>query len=184
MGFLTCPKVGTWARLFYFPSEGRHAEDFYTSEKIQRLRSASNPRTREPEASMLTTRPPKPSWYCGNFPASNSNKLNGRNLGNNRPCVMKYGIPLLQHVSEKQHFAYGMVVWAEEVYLQISVNYWRRSEKDGVNSGELGLWNCYFNTWILQTQNSELYQDRDRWRTLVNAVMNIRFPLNMGKFLD
>jgi hypothetical protein len=25
----TCPKVGTWGRLFNFPSEGRHAEDFY-----------------------------------------------------------------------------------------------------------------------------------------------------------
>jgi hypothetical protein len=59
--FLTCPKVGTWDRLFYFPSEGRHAEDFFTSGKIQRLQSDSNPRTREPEASMLTTRPPKPS---------------------------------------------------------------------------------------------------------------------------
>jgi hypothetical protein len=30
---LTCPKVGTWDRLVYFPSEGRHAEDIFTSEK-------------------------------------------------------------------------------------------------------------------------------------------------------
>jgi hypothetical protein len=37
-------------RLFYFPSEGRHAEDFFTSEKIKRLLSGSNPRTQEPEA--------------------------------------------------------------------------------------------------------------------------------------
>jgi hypothetical protein len=59
LGFLTCPKVGTWDILFYFPSEGRHAEHFFTSEKIQRIRLGSNPRTREPEASMLTTRPPK-----------------------------------------------------------------------------------------------------------------------------
>jgi hypothetical protein len=29
LGFLTCPKVGTWDRLLYFPSEGRHAEDFF-----------------------------------------------------------------------------------------------------------------------------------------------------------
>jgi hypothetical protein len=28
-GSFTCPKVGTWGRLFNFPSEGRHAEDFY-----------------------------------------------------------------------------------------------------------------------------------------------------------
>jgi hypothetical protein len=28
LGSFTCPKVGTWDRLFDFPSEGRHAEDF------------------------------------------------------------------------------------------------------------------------------------------------------------
>jgi hypothetical protein len=45
LGSFTCPKVGTWDRLFDFPSEGK---------------PGLNPRTREPEASMLTTRPPKP----------------------------------------------------------------------------------------------------------------------------
>jgi hypothetical protein len=35
-------------------------EDFYHTGKIQRLQLGLNPRTRVPEASMLTTRPPKP----------------------------------------------------------------------------------------------------------------------------
>jgi hypothetical protein len=30
LGSFTCRKAGTWDRCFYFPSEGRHAEDFYT----------------------------------------------------------------------------------------------------------------------------------------------------------
>jgi hypothetical protein len=61
LGFFTCRKAGTWDILFYFPSEGRHTEDFSDARKIQRLRPGLDPRTRVPVASMLTTRPPKPS---------------------------------------------------------------------------------------------------------------------------
>ena len=61
LGSFTCRKAGTWDILYYFPSEGRHTEDCPDARKIQRLRPGLNPRTRVPVASMLTTRPPKPS---------------------------------------------------------------------------------------------------------------------------
>ena len=60
LGYFTCRKAGTWDILFYFPSEGRHTEDFPDARKIQRLRPDLNPRTRVPVAIMLTTRPPRP----------------------------------------------------------------------------------------------------------------------------
>jgi hypothetical protein len=41
------------------PLEGRHAEDFF-ARKIRRIRPGLNPRTWVPEASILTTRLPKP----------------------------------------------------------------------------------------------------------------------------
>jgi hypothetical protein len=58
-GSFTCRKSATWDRQLYFPSEGRHAVNFF-ARKIQRLRSGSNPRSWGPEAGMLTTRPLKP----------------------------------------------------------------------------------------------------------------------------
>ena len=36
---------------------------------------------------------------------------------------------------------------------------------------------CVYRDWI------GLAQDRDRWRSLVSAVMNLRFPWNAGNFL-
>ena len=57
LGSFTCRKAGTWDILFYFPYEGRHTEDFPDAQKIQRLRLGLNPLV----ASVLTTRPPKPS---------------------------------------------------------------------------------------------------------------------------
>jgi len=37
---------------------------------------------------------------------------------------------------------------------------------------------CGYMDWI------GLTQDRDRWRTLVSAVMNLRVPQNAGNFLS
>jgi hypothetical protein len=56
---LTCRKSATWDRRLYFPSEGRHAEHFF-AQKIRRLWPGLNLWSWVPEASMLTTRPPKP----------------------------------------------------------------------------------------------------------------------------
>ena len=42
----------TWDRRLYFPSEGRHAEDFFAL-KIRRLRPGLNPRTWVLKASTL-----------------------------------------------------------------------------------------------------------------------------------
>ena len=51
-------KSATWETAL-LPPQGRHAVDFF-ARKIQRLRPGSNPRSWVPEASMVTTRPPKP----------------------------------------------------------------------------------------------------------------------------
>ena len=63
LGSFTYRKAGTWDILFYFPSEGKHTEDFPYARKIQRLRPGLNPRTRIPVASMLTNRTPTPSMH-------------------------------------------------------------------------------------------------------------------------
>jgi len=52
---------------------------------------------------------------------------------------------------------------------------WRRWE-DNIKV-DLEEMECGAMDWI------ELAQDRDRWRALVNAVMNLRVPQNAGNFL-
>ena len=50
----------------------------------------------------------------------------------------------------------------------------RRRWKDNIKMDfqEVGCWGM---DWIV------LVQDRDRWRALVNVVINLRFPYNEGK---
>jgi hypothetical protein len=62
-GSFTCRKSATW--------EGRHAVDFF-ARKIRRLRASSNPRSWVLEASMITTRPPKPLVDGGTTVSSES----------------------------------------------------------------------------------------------------------------
>jgi hypothetical protein len=53
----------------------------------------------------------------------------------------------------------------------------RRRWEDNINM-DLQEMGCEDVEWI------DLVQDMDRWRAIVKAVMNIRFPLNAGEFLD
>jgi hypothetical protein len=55
--FFYMPQSWDMGQILYFPSEGRYAEEFF-------IRSGANPRSLVPEASMLTTRPPKPLCVC------------------------------------------------------------------------------------------------------------------------
>ena len=50
----------------------------------------------------------------------------------------------------------------------------RREDNIKMDLQEVG---CEIMDWI------ELAEDRYRWRALVNAVMNYRFPYNVGNFL-
>ena len=52
----------------------------------------------------------------------------------------------------------------------------RRSWEDNINM-DLQEMGCGGMDWI------DLAQNRDGWRALVNAVMNLRVPLNAGNFL-
>ena len=57
-GSFTCSKSTTRDPRLYFASEGSHTQNFYALKTIHRPRPGSNPRTSDPEASMITTGPP------------------------------------------------------------------------------------------------------------------------------
>ena len=62
-GSFTCRKSTTRDPRLYFPSEGSHTQDFYALKTIHRLRPGSNLRTSDPEASMITTGPPRSTMH-------------------------------------------------------------------------------------------------------------------------
>ena len=142
----TCRKAGTWDILFYFPSEGRHTEDLPDARKIQRLRPGLNSRTRVPVASMLTTRPPKPSSYtlCGStVHTGNLNKIQPRRIRKfSKNCSVEKADPLslsTNHTSQK---------CVEKVKLDKQIGGWtedtkfsseRRHTMELVNGQEQGL---------------------------------------------
>jgi hypothetical protein len=68
-------------------------------------------------------------------------------------------------------------IWGEEVY----TGFWwgNLRERDNLEGIKMVLHvvGCKGMDWI------DLGQDRERWRTLVNAVMNLRVPQNAGNFL-
>ena len=55
------------------------------------------------------------------------------------------------------------------------------SEDTGVDGRIIFRW--IFRNWIGGIQYIDLAQDRDRWRTLVKAVMNLRVPYNARNFM-
>ena len=119
-----CRKAVTWDRFFYFPSRGRHAEDFYVR-KIQRLRPGLNPRTWVTEASMLTTRPPKPSLKgLRNFRETHFGMHEIKNEWvNERMCI------------HKQHYVLEALSCLYRLHTHFSVqSYWRWNICHGITN--------------------------------------------------
>ena len=81
-------------------------------------------------------------------------------------CVFFISLPLYAQPSE-------LFLKGQPLNIQSVVEFMVSSE--WFNLQEVG---CGYVDWI------RLAQDRDRWRTLVSAVMNLPFPYKCGEFLD
>jgi hypothetical protein len=72
---------------------------------------------------------------------------------------------------------------------EVHTGFWLEDLREGDHLGDPGVDGRMILKWIFQTWDVEgmdwieLAQDRDRWRTVVNAVMNLRVSQNSGNFL-
>jgi CRISPR/Cas system-associated protein Cas7 (RAMP superfamily) len=67
------------------------------------------------------------------------------------------------------------------LHLQIVIFY-QKTTAPGVDGRIILTW-TFRKKYVGGMEWIELAQDRDRWRALVNAVMNLRVPKNAGNFL-
>jgi hypothetical protein len=70
----------------------------------------------------------------------------------------------------------------------VHTGFWWGDLGEGGHLGDPGVDGRIILKWIFKKRGGgmdwiELAQDRDRWRALVNAVMNLRVPQNAGNFL-
>jgi hypothetical protein len=77
-------------------------------------------------------------------------------------------------------------VWGRR---EVHTGFWWGDPREGDHLGDPGvdgriILKLIFKKWGGGVNWIELAQDRDRWRALVNAAMNLRVPYNAGKFLS
>jgi hypothetical protein len=71
---------------------------------------------------------------------------------------------------------------------EVHTGFWYGDLKEGEHLEDLGVDRRIILKWILKKCDGgmdwiELAQDTDRWRALVNVVMNLPVPQNAGNFL-